>query len=319
MPFFALKKYITHADSAAVNRAWFICVVISGIAGAGYFLWLLNTYRELVGLQQHFRQLQHQYQQQITVTGQLNEPEQRARLNSLLLRAVRKEQLSVVTELLAAEVQQSGLQLQQMQWLPEQEKPLFKVQPLAISLRGNYHQLGILLHGLSRQPVLLGWHDLSISAVRDKELALQLTISIYHSAVVSPDEYAEPEDQIPEPESYVAHALRDPFAAVVIKPGNIPSCNRDDESQFAAVEPGEFMPEQLIFRGVLQDSQQTLAVVEDLQQRLHLIGITMTKDLFRGEVLSVKHDALEIRDWASDADGCMNPRITRFTLAGALL
>lgn len=319
MPVYTLKKYISHMDSSSVNRGLSVCVLISGIATAGYFLWLLNTYRELVALQQHSRQLQQHYQQQILLTGQPDEPEQSARLNTLLQGIVRKEQLSVVTELLAAEIQQSGLQLQQMQWLPEQEKPLYKLQPLAISLRGHYHQLGMLLHTLSRQPVLLGWHEFSVNSVTDNELALQLTISIYHSVTVIPGDVTESEGQIPEPESYFVHALRDPFTAVARKGDSVLPCNKvAGESQFAAIEDELFVPEQLFFRGVLQDNQQILAVVEDQQQRLHLLGLSMTKDLFHGEVLSVKHDELEIRDWASDADGCLKPRVTRFTLAGTL-
>lgn len=60
--------------------------------------------------------------------------------------------------------QNSGLIIEQIQWLPETLQPAYSELPLQLKVVGGYHDLGVFLGGIAGLPRIVTLHDFTLTA-----------------------------------------------------------------------------------------------------------------------------------------------------------
>ena len=60
--------------------------------------------------------------------------------------------------------QNSGLIIEQIQWLPETLQPAYSELPLQLRVVGGYHDLGVFLSGIAGLPRIVTLHDFTLTA-----------------------------------------------------------------------------------------------------------------------------------------------------------
>ncbi len=71
----------------------------------------------------------------------------------------------------------SGLEEELFQPAPEQAKDFYAEKPIAIRLKGSYHELGQFVSGIAALPRIVTLHDIDISPVT-KDLGAELTLNV---------------------------------------------------------------------------------------------------------------------------------------------
>lgn len=75
----------------------------------------------------------------------------------------------------------SGLDVEQIQWLPEVLQPFYTELPMQLTLVGGYHDLGLFISGLVSFPRIVTVHDFTLAPLSDGPLRMTLLAKTYRA------------------------------------------------------------------------------------------------------------------------------------------
>ncbi|OZY59168.1 pilus assembly protein PilO [Pseudomonas lundensis] len=87
-----------------------------------------------------------------------------AAFDDVMRQLPRQSQVPGLLDEVSRLAQNSGLIIEQIQWLPETLQPVYSELPLQLMVVGGYHDLGVFLSGIADLPRIVTVHDFTLTA-----------------------------------------------------------------------------------------------------------------------------------------------------------
>lgn len=161
---------LKHAGMWSARRK---AVVAAGLMAllllAGYALWLKPGLARLYEQRNAEPELNAQLATRVREAASLVDHHRhlealQAAFDDVMRQLPRQSQVPGLLDEVSRLAQNSGLIIEQIQWLPETLQPVYSELPLQLMVVGGYHDLGVFLSGIADLPRIVTVHDFTLTA-----------------------------------------------------------------------------------------------------------------------------------------------------------
>lgn len=154
-------------------KGFFIVLVIIVILFVGWYFYVSNQQDTLASAQQQEVKLKQEFEQKQAKVVNLDALKaQLAQMNEMLSQMLRelpsKTEMPALLINISQTAQAAGLENDLFKPMPEIPKEFYAIQPIALKMKGTYHQFGTFISGVASLPrvVILTMHDVSLSSAK---------------------------------------------------------------------------------------------------------------------------------------------------------
>ncbi|MDR2212006.1 MAG: pilus assembly protein PilP [Pseudomonadales bacterium] len=211
-----------------------------------------------------------------------------AALGALLHQLPARSALPAVLDAVAEAARRYGLALDALTLGEEQPHEFYLEQPFSLTLRGDYHALGLFMGELAAWPLFVAPRDFSLTP-EGTLLRAQLDVSLYQTTQDA-QAAALPNLLDNTPTLYTAAALRDPFApdSPASTSANAPDAERPREALEA------FDLSELRMSGTLERQGQRWALIGDPSGKVTRVGLGARLGRDQGRIVRISRERVEL-------------------------